>query len=611
MVKKSLVIILSIFLFFISPKVFASSSNYDTYININYPDVVDYSEVPFYNGYSLQYYLDYMRNTTSEYYDLIIYIDFEPTNAILSYNGSNNPIPQNVLDDWYYTQNASSHRLTAILLPKIDDLNPRVSTYVDTYGDSGARLSFNNNSSNYVYVIQSFTKESTFLNDFDSCMAGNCSQFVDDNTNHDVNRHTSYYANLRLFSRYFNDYNKYYQSYSYSNNSDASTYSYSNIYYSSVDLTYVQSTQSGSSVLLKSLYYPQIGEYSTLNTKFLTYSDVLGFDNYQSTNKTSIQKIMVGNITDLSTFKIDLDYYSSDYESILGFPYSYYIFGRVNNNDNYYSYEKLDCSTSYISSIITDDSPHIYQTFFGNNNITCTQNLSNYDSFYVDLYFNPTNSYVMNSLRYKFSQGYGKIFDLSYNTYGSNYFIYETFNDLPSNFSISLSTKLDSTEVQLFTNNKFVIGDTFTTSDRTLHRGGSSRYNFGVGLGTTAMIYNLPNQYNSTTDLSLMFDYPVILSVGTNGSDYGSQFYYYDSQGTIIHDTVDNTGVVNVDDSLNINPYMNSVYEYLEGFRGKIVSFGDLVQRYYDSLPVFFQNFIYLVFVLFCINFVYLVIRRW
>ena len=439
---KRYIFLLILLCFFFIPKAYAVQTNYDSYFNINYTDKVDFSRVVYPNGDTLKDYLDYATSIDNNNYFIITSLDFRPNNTILSYNG-NNDIPDNVLESWYYSDSevVANVRFYVWLVPKSVNSVVKVKLSITTSGGAYQNINFSNISSSYpVYRISTFGNSNNnyeFLDILDDCLAGNCSNYV---ANDGVTTFSSSTSNnaINVYSQYFPDYNTYNQNITYTNSGDANLYAYSFIYSSQVDLIYNSASNTGSSTLRKSIYYPQVDTSITVDDKFLTYTDVVPTDSEYIKNNSSYLdnfylKIPIEHYSDFvfnSTFKTNIDTSTFNYNSY-GTPF---VFGRIDNG-TYYSYADITgyCSVSVDTTTIQN---HILQ--FSISDLVCDNNVdfTDYDYIYVTYIHRYRDSSIdMGVTDFTGSVNYGYFSAYS----GKGGYIYEFFDNLSNNFTLSLS----------------------------------------------------------------------------------------------------------------------------------------------------------------------------
>lgn len=327
----------------------------------------------------------------------------------------------------------------------------------------------------------------------------------------------------------------------------------------------------------------------------------------------SLQPFLIGGIdkNNISNFKFDLgfNYLSKDYvESIR--PYFYY-FGRVDNG-TYFSYKQLNCNGLGYSYAFDTDNNYVNASYLYNG-FSCTDDLTDIDKIYirVDFNYDTTNNYntYVYNLTYNVNGAYGKFFNYSTYITPYGYTIYEKFDNFDDSSSILTSTNQDSSTVQYFSNNNNTV---FVNVNRDTLKVGQVSYNplsFGSLYNTNGMIFNYPNNDNIDTTLELLFKPDVILSFKTIVNNHDT-YTYYDNNNSLTTNTIDNNVIIAFDNAYDTDYYNNIVSNYIDGLRDSIIEFSNLTQQFYDKLPDVFKTFIYVLFIMFCFYFTYLIIKR-
>ena len=305
------------------------------------------------------------------------------------------------------------------------------------------------------------------------------------------------------------------------------------------------------------------------------------------------------------------DFFPSASDYLDNIKFDYVCSGRVNHN-GYYSYESFPCSLSYIS-LVDDDERTIHLTF---NNVTISQSLTNYDKLYITI----IPSYIDDSYSktiYDFSYSY--LLGSFYNTsYKGN--IYENFNNLTIDFKYYISSNNSQSLSKLYIDKTYLTTDikfaTFFNSsqrqfDSIFANTYEEDYNFASyyitnDSDTGLMIYQETGS-SSLSHLNLFFNEGIYISTDSLGSN---EFYYIDKEGNI---TTGNYFVpisMGESNDYDMSGYTGVVSSFINGFSNDIVDLQVLTQDFYDSLPVIFQTFIFVLFILACIYFTFLLIKR-
>lgn len=305
-----------------------------------------------------------------------------------------------------------------------------------------------------------------------------------------------------------------------------------------------------------------------------------------------------------------------DYIDNLNFDYV--CSGRLNNS-SYYSYDSFDCSLTKSYVITTNN---IEFTF---SNVTTNQNLSVYDKLYVTI--NPR--YLSNSVS-------KTLFDLSY-TYSLGNFmmtpykgnIYEKFINLPLDFKTYISSNNPTSSSSLYvkkssfvdyginiagysnTSNQqnLVVGSSllgYNSSDEETYNGGFIKLSVTSQLDKGILIYQKDSALLST--LELFFDKGIIISFNNTSSD---SFYFIDSNGDISQGNFVKPIMNNSNTSYDISYYIGIVNDFIDGLSSDSLELAILTQSFYDSLPVLFQTFLFVVFIIVDIYMAYILMKRW
>lgn len=281
-------------------------------------------------------------------------------------------------------------------------------------------------------------------------------------------------------------------------------------------------------------------------------------------------------------------------------------FGRIyDSTNNYYTYESIDCFLD-----------HYYQK----NNDTiisrgdflfCGDDLSNYDYIYVYLrqYTDTTNT----SPNVKYVN-----LNVSYALYHygfENGYIYDFFYNLPSNFKMSFSSyTLDSAGV--YSNVQHgAFAEYMSTTDNTSYIPLAQKdFPFNIAYGYNRfnyyVVYGDSSIYSGRRDVEVFISDKTIISF--NNNDNNNSFYVYDENKNIINVNakIEFDIDINYGESYDLSYYFNQINKYIDNLSLEIVNFGNLTQYLYNNLPQFLQLFIFITFVLFCVYFVYRLIKK-
>lgn len=343
----------------------------------------------------------------------------------------------------------------------------------------------------------------------------------------------------------------------------------------------------------------------------LTYTDI-----YSSNEESSslflneFTPYLVGGISknDISSFNLSLDFSFSDVQYINDLIPNFYFFGRKNNN-TYYSYDKLSCQSinNYQSLDIDSESNHANLILFPNG-FSCSDDLTSYDNIYLRIDLNYSNSLFYDTSIYNLhdnvSKGYGKFFNSTLINYGS-YTIFEKFNNLSDDFSLNISTNANMSYFHLDSSNKYTVAVPVNRTNLEVSQGALNEFGFGSFNNTSVLIFNYPNNDSLDTNIDLLFTSDSILSFSNNGS-----YTYYDNTNTLTTSNINNDIIISFYNNYDVEFYDNVVANYISSLSDDILQVSQITQMFYDSLPISFQSLIYVLFILICFYFVYLLIKR-
>lgn len=326
-----------------------------------------------------------------------------------------------------------------------------------------------------------------------------------------------------------------------------------------------------------------------------------------TTRENNIGTIYIGNISknNISDFIYNGNFYFDDYSYASSLNPIFSFFGRINHG-NYYSYDRLSCSSDIYSSFaINNDLKKVNFTLLPNG-FTCSNDLSSYDNIYIRVDFKYNSDSNSSIIGYIGSSNYGystKLSDTLVSYTGVD--IFETFENLPSNFSYVLSTLDPEDKAYFITGNEYVQAlnvDLF--NDNFVEGASYNPISFGQTIQKNALIYNLEDYYSGLTYLKLFLDDSTICSPYNNG------YTYYNSGGVLeTDDIIHNRGRIPTG-NYDTTYYRNIVSNYIDNLSNDINSFSLFIQRAYDTSPSFLQTFIYVVFILICFYFTYKLIRK-
>lgn len=439
----------------------------------------------------------------------------------------------------------------------------------------------------YIFTTSSTSSDySSFLNCYQnnsSCVSSTITLGKDD---------TTYYQSATAYST-TNNYNNEYSNQSF-------------WYYSSVPLEYEINYNTYDSFFSS---YSINGTLISNGSSILTYHELYQNTNYDSLESaTNFTNILVGNIVNLHDFRLNLQFDYDNETMISNMNPYFYVYGRKNNS-TYYSYERLD-SCSAINNHKLDktlSNGHAIFNYFSQG-ISCgNTDLTQYDNFYlqVQTISSSAGNYNISNIQYNVSSG-------NFTIDNSNYSIYESFINLPYDFSFLVTSSEVNSNVRFTSSSSSVVGCGINLFNKKISQICYSPYVIGTTTNEGYMIYNLQQYNQNTSNVSIYIDDDSIISFGTNGSNQNSSFDYYDNTGTIQTSIINNKlALTSESDDYDILDYINIYNDYIYSLRDKINNFALQVQNFYDTLPGFFQSFLYVAMLTLGVYIVYLAIRKW
>lgn len=422
------------------------------------------------------------------------------------------------------------------------------------------------------------------------------------------------------------------------NNNTSYDFNYYYIYSSRKLLYYDGSFNANNNINNTSKYYKKV----CLVNENKCYEPGDYFDSYMDLHPIEpepVEPTFIGYKESLDTFYTDLS--PSDFtnyqlsvnfkvpQSLLGFyqePQDYIdnttfnaiCSGRINNSNNYYTYDNFPCS--FNSGYSLTDSQITY-TF---NSFTTSSSLTNYDKLYITINSNYLDSNVSTVIfDFNYTYNLGNFYNTQYR--GS---IYEKFTNLPLNFRMYLTSNNSLSDSDLYLRsfklinyNIYLRGFSTTTYQQNLAIGNSLLANIIEGTDANFEFYNA--QVSNSIDtgimifqqngsilvpyLDLFFNSGVILSINNNSSS--NDFYYIDNTGNITH----NDFIINIQQNNNnydISYYISVVNDFIDNLSSDTLEFASLTQNFYNNIPLIFQTFIFVIFIIFCLYFTYLLIKK-
>lgn len=343
--------------------------------------------------------------------------------------------------------------------------------------------------------------------------------------------------------------------------------------------------------------------------------------------KTSLDTFYTDiTLNDFSSYSLTIDfnvpqsllgYYQTPQEYIDNTSFDFVCSGRINYS-NYYQYRNHPCSLN----VTTSYTDNFVRYVFNGISTSDFNGLFDYDKIYVTIipkYLNNDISTTLFNLTYTYS--YGSFFNTEYK--GA---IYENFSNLPLNFKMYFSSNNSLDNSSLYVRKSNFIdynikynGFSNTTQSMSVVIGSSilgsiDNENEGFvytqvsnSIDTGIMIYQ-QNGIALLPRLDLFFNSGMYISIN-NVADSNS-FYYVDSTGTIQNNNFVKPVYTDDSNDYDISYYINKVSSFIDDLSNDCVEFGNITQNFYNGLPVIFQTFILVIFILACIYFTYLLINR-
>lgn len=605
------------------------------YLNLGFINVYAYEN--FNTSYNISFddYNSQLENESCNDVSLLDYFDYIISNVDFSTSYYQVFVNYVLFDDLFDIQNPS---LYVYLIPTSSIQNDYIQYRGTNNGNqvnAGGNYAFNispyYNTYQYYFVLRRFVGTNGVR-----CYLENGSPIDTDVTGHIIdfiqNNHYIYENNVNNFTigitRIQNStYASFFETTNtqINNNSSYNTslwYYYSSVKYRLNPLDNSSSTfwyYKNINIIDKNIIYTK-GDY--ISSYYELYPRVLkptfiGYQTELNTFYTNLQPNQLSNYQLKVDFKVPqsiLGFYQTPQEYIDNTSFEYICSGRVNSGDYYY-YESFPCS---LSSSYTTTSNTITYTF---NNVSYTQNISNYDEIFVTIipkYNDSGVSTTVFNLNYTFTNGYfyntsfkGAIYERLSGLLTLDFKLYFSSNNSPNNANLYIDT---------------------TTFDNTIYSLGFSNTSHNEFYQIGQSILGNPNSYEildhfRLTRVSNSFDTGIMvfqqngstripyLNLFFNGGMYISQnlgndtFYYIDSNGSIQNGSF-SPPLINQNDEYNVSSYLSIVNDFIDSMSESSAQFGLITQNFYDSMPPFFQTFIFVVFILFCLLFTYLLIKR-
>lgn len=355
---------------------------------------------------------------------------------------------------------------------------------------------------------------------------------------------------------------------------------------------------------------------STSSNTFVADSDSL-YTSYTNFSPSDISNYSLSY--EFNTYSTDLGYDADPQEYVDNLRFDYLCSGRIDNSD-YYSYKSFPCSLTSSYTITDNTINYIF------NSISYTENLSQYDKIFVTIKSNYLDSSIMTLVsNFRINFPIGNVYNTDFKGY-----IYDNFDNLPLNFDMYLSSNnsyedsivyalksntiynisykaLSNTSMNLaYATGQSILGSIDILTGTNTYLKDFIRLaptnNNGVGIAIT--------QYGSEEQLprlSLFFNSGIVISIN---SDKSQEFYYVDKQGNVSTGQFNFNYVGSSGDNYNLSFYIDKVDSFINDLSDACIDLGGLTQNFYNNLPLFFQTFIFVIFILFCIYFTYLLIKK-
>lgn len=597
-------LIVSLFSFFITYQVAHATTNLETYFQFTVPQ--ENVDDTFNSDYTFKEFTDMLVSQESEYYYYQIQYYFGNMNYL-----SFNLIPKNVE---LYKYNFYGYLVRA-------DTNTQVQFYFNGQNTAVRIYNFTGSSST------SFTNEQ--IQEFKNCYLNNvCSStnFTQSNLQYINSTSISYFQMFNTTYRIdfydsqsvnFDDYELTYQKYIYRTNFPMT---YDNTYIYSTNYRYPHK-----SIIVNDITLQNGDNFPTYYDLYVHDDDTPSFIGYSTSLNTFYTNLVPTSLTNYSlkvNFRVPqsvLGFSQEPQEYVDNVKFEYLCSGRVNNT-NYYSYDSFNCSLDSSYSLTESN---VEYTF---NNFSSNHGTSGYDKIYITIktkYIDNNINKIVHDLKYTYSLG--GFYNTDYK--GS---IYEDFTNLPLNFKLLLSSNNILNDSKLyFINANFLNSNLYFTG-----------YNISSQSVSLKPVVNILGSYDSDTDttnitrfmetnvsnsinqglliyqkdsltpipkLELFFNKGMIISFNNNIDS--NTFYYVDSQGNITSSDF----IQPISEQINkydISYYVSIVNSFINDLSYSSIEFSNLTQTFYDSLPLFFQTFIFVVFIVFCIYFIFELIKR-
>lgn len=402
-------------------------------------------------------------------------------------------------------------------------------------------------------------------------------------------------------------------------------------YYSSSSFLFGRYDYTNNSVFNKKLCISDNDTCYVLNDTLPSYYDLhhndqpdddsifIGYSESLKTSYTSLSPSDINSYSLKLKFNVPqsyLGFYQTPQEYVDNTSFDFVCGGRINNS-TYYSYDDFNCSLSY-SYILSDNS--VEYTF---TNLSLSQAITSYDKIYVAIKSNYSDKNLSTTIfNFNYTYNLGSFYNTDYK--GS---IYENFTSLPLNFKMYFSSNnsLDNSNIYVRKSNfsdynlkyigfsnisqkqNLVIGTSILGTPLENNSSEFITAQVSNNIDTGLMIYQ-ENGNLFVPNLQLFFNGGIVLSLNTTINN--NDFAYVDNTGTIQSGTFEKPVISSDDTSYDISYYTNYVSSFIDDLSASSLAISIYTQEFYNSLPLFFQTFIFVLFILACIYFVYLLIKR-
>lgn len=345
-----------------------------------------------------------------------------------------------------------------------------------------------------------------------------------------------------------------------------------------------------------------------------TYCDLYNCSSGESSDESfdlylSRLPYVYSNTSNLSNYNSTISFsITSDIESYKNNLYTYkFYYGRVDHG-TYYTYEQLNCTSSSIAN--SSDTTITITT----NNISCNNDLSKYDKYFVTYNFKYEDDSLPKSI-YGFSSSINNGFIL-HNTL-INYYLLDNFNNLPRGFSLLLSNNdtYNDLTTYFYSDNEYIAFDDISKNANNVVKTTNGVFykdlaipkkrNYGFTTNTNLLVYD-DLSYSTKADTTLyMYLNPLTMVSFVDTSNNTNSYTYYDSNNNITTSTIDLIYDTIDDNTYNIDSVFQDLNNYIYDLRKDMFSVHLIMTDIYSSIPSsirYFFNFFFslgLIFILY------------